>query len=89
MATVVRSEKCTGCRSCELACSFHHRKVFSPSLASIHIVRDEEEGEFGIEIYRESETGHLACNCPPADKFCMRYCPAVARDQLNAILGTW
>lgn len=41
---VFNTELCTGCRTCELACSFHHEKVFSPHLARIRIVRVDEEG---------------------------------------------
>lgn len=36
--------KCTGCRVCELACSFKHESVFSPSLSSIRVVKIEEKG---------------------------------------------
>ena len=36
--------KCTGCRVCELSCSFKHEGVFSPSLSRIHVVKIEERG---------------------------------------------
>ena len=86
MESAVNTEHCTGCRACELACSYHHRKIFSPSISSIHIKKDEEEVEFGITIYRKPEKGHLACNCPEDDKFCLNYCTEKARDELNAII---
>ncbi|UCE35790.1 MAG: 4Fe-4S binding protein [Deltaproteobacteria bacterium] len=31
---VIWTEKCTGCRSCEIACSYHHRRVFSRKFAN-------------------------------------------------------
>jgi anaerobic carbon-monoxide dehydrogenase iron sulfur subunit len=37
-------EKCTGCRVCELSCSFKHEGVFSPSLSRIRIVKVEDKG---------------------------------------------
>jgi len=41
---VYNTELCTGCRTCELACSFKHEGVFSPHLSRIRIVRVDEEG---------------------------------------------
>ena len=32
-------ENCTGCRACELACSYHHTKVFSRQRGSITVLR--------------------------------------------------
>jgi Fe-S-cluster-containing hydrogenase component 2 len=36
--------KCTGCRVCELACSFKHESVFQPTLSRIRVVKIEEKG---------------------------------------------
>lgn len=38
---IVHPEKCTGCRICELSCSFFHEKVFNPKKARLRIVRLE------------------------------------------------
>lgn len=35
---------CTGCRACEMACSFFHTDTFSYDLSRIHISKVEEEG---------------------------------------------
>jgi Fe-S-cluster-containing hydrogenase component 2 len=35
---------CTGCRVCELACSFQHEGYFSPALSRIRVVKIEEWG---------------------------------------------
>jgi Fe-S-cluster-containing hydrogenase component 2 len=87
MRSTFFTEKCTGCRACELACSYHHRKTFSPSIASIHIERDDEEGDVWIKIYDEAEDGHLPCNCQEGDRYCLNYCAEKARDGLKAILS--
>ncbi|MEM2239946.1 MAG: 4Fe-4S binding protein [Candidatus Bathyarchaeia archaeon] len=34
---IVDAEKCSGCRVCEIACSFTHEKVFDPSMARLRI----------------------------------------------------
>ena len=43
-------EKCYGCRTCELACSFHHQQVFAPALSSIKISRSNQTGKMGWHI---------------------------------------
>jgi carbon-monoxide dehydrogenase iron sulfur subunit len=35
--------QCTGCRICELVCSFFHYKIFNPSLSRIKVITDESE----------------------------------------------
>ena len=83
MPTVFYTEKCVGCRSCEIACSYHHRKIFSRSIASIEVQRREKEGEFTILLYQQAEDGRMACD---GCKFCLKYCPEVACTELKAIL---
>jgi aldehyde:ferredoxin oxidoreductase len=41
---VVDAELCSGCRACEMACSFAHEGEYSPSLARLHVVKLEETG---------------------------------------------
>ncbi|MBL7212547.1 MAG: hypothetical protein ISS61_09230 [Desulfobacteraceae bacterium] len=43
-------EKCNGCRSCELACSFHRLKTFDPSNSSIRVYRNDGEGNLELSI---------------------------------------
>jgi carbon-monoxide dehydrogenase iron sulfur subunit len=38
------SERCYGCRTCELACSFHHKAVFAPELSSIKVSKSNQTG---------------------------------------------
>ena len=35
---------CTGCRICELACSFAHGGVFNPDLSKVIVFKDEAQG---------------------------------------------
>ena len=56
------TSRCTGCRSCELACSYHHIKAFNPYFSS-------------IKIYRDSQDAHIeytfldTCDLCKTDKF--------------------
>ena len=60
---------CHGCRTCEMMCSFHHRRAFSPEWSSIHVVRDNAMGRVGWAI---DSTCDL---CASEDQvFCVDYC---------------
>ncbi len=39
------AERCYGCRACELACSFHQRREFSPRGGSIQVSKDNRSGK--------------------------------------------
>lgn len=63
--------QCTGCRMCELVCSFTHYKIFNPSLSRIKVVTQESELiDFPI-ICRQCQ-----------DPTCKEVCPtqAISRD---------
>jgi len=84
MWAITSVSKCTGCRTCEIACSYHHKKIFSPAISSIEVGRAGQEGKFAIVLYEQQENGHIACDrCG----FCLQYCPVTARDELKAVLG--
>ncbi len=40
----IRVEQCRACKSCMLACSFHHKKMFSPAYSSISVTRNNQNG---------------------------------------------
>ncbi|MFW5896530.1 MAG: 4Fe-4S dicluster domain-containing protein [Bacillota bacterium] len=40
----VDPEVCTGCKACEMACSFAHTDTFSPDLSRIKVAKDEHRG---------------------------------------------
>jgi len=61
--------KCVGCRSCELACSYHHKKLFLPEISSIKIHFDSQ---YNIDVSILD-----SCDCksnPP----CVKICPTEA-----------
>ena len=41
---LVDPELCTGCRACEMACSFAHEGLYSSTQARLHVVKLEESG---------------------------------------------
>lgn len=59
---IIEQEKCTGCRRCELACSFHHFKTYSLARARLHVVRDREpEGPEGPVVCTQCGLCKVAC----------------------------
>jgi Fe-S-cluster-containing hydrogenase component 2 len=64
---LIYPEKCTGCRICELICSFHHYKEFNPLKSRVRIIKDERRG-LDVPI--------ICMNC--IDAPCMNICPVDA-----------
>lgn len=75
---VVHPEKCSGCRVCEVLCSFHHTRAFGRKMSSIIVKREERKGEFRIVITHENagENGRPSCNfCVDEEEaLCVRFC---------------
>lgn len=69
MKLVTYAEACYGCRACELACSFHHERVFSPELSSIRVSNNYLAGEIQLSI---DSTCDLCKG--EAQPLCMEYC---------------
>ena len=57
---------CTGCRICELACSFRHDKTFNPEKSRVRVVRTEYGISYPIICHQ--------CSKPP----CVEACPTHA-----------
>ena len=66
---IVDATKCTGCRTCQLWCSFRYEKAFYPSRAEIKIEEPpKRELGFGISFTNVCDTCGI----------CVRYCPTGA-----------
>jgi len=79
---VVHPEKCSGCRMCEIVCSYHHTKAFSRKTSSIHVKREERKGEFRIMIMNKNrgENTHPLCDLCVDEKepLCVKFCSTKA-----------
>lgn len=54
--------KCGGCRTCEMACSYHHKGVFKPAASSIRILDKEYGAGFMLELKEENDGIRMACD---------------------------
>ena len=73
----VITDNCTGCRLCEMACSFYHEQECSATKSRIRIVKDEEFGH------------HLILFCTQcAEAPCIESCPveALHRDEKTGVV---
>ena len=72
---VIDPDKCTGCRICEEACSFHHYGEFNPRRSYIQVLRNDFEGVF------------IPMTCQHCGKpLCVEACPTGALYQFgNAV----
>jgi Fe-S-cluster-containing hydrogenase component 2 len=68
-------EKCDGCRSCELACSFYIHKSFDPARSHIKVYRNDANGTIEI-VFHPSCDG---CKKEPMP-YCIRYCSSDCLD---------
>lgn len=68
--------KCTGCRICELYCSFCHEKILNPKKARLRIIREEPAIDKPIACRQ--------CADPP----CAKACPAnaITRDAASNVV---
>jgi carbon-monoxide dehydrogenase iron sulfur subunit len=66
----IDSGECTGCRACEVACSYHHTGAFQPSIASIRVERSDTEGAISLALMD-------TCDQCIGEKepWCIQYCP--------------
>ena len=75
---IVDAQKCTGCRMCEIYCSFSKTKTCNPARSRVSVVKWEEQG-----INVPSMCQH--CEDPP----CVPVCPtgAISKDsETDAVL---
>ena len=83
------TKDCIGCKTCMIACSYHHKNIFRPSISSIEIKRGEKAPSFTISFNRSDGNGHLACDgCKELEEpLCIEYCNIIARDELRNLLN--
>lgn len=65
----INLDKCTGCKSCEIACSFHFSKVFSPQISAIRIWRSNVSGDIEMSLHSNCDL----CN-NEEEPLCVKYC---------------
>ncbi len=78
---------CGGCSTCEIACSFHHTGAFKPSLASIKIIRrDNNEPGFKVLLIEATGVEGIACDgCKGVEEpLCVEICHK--KEQLENII---
>ena len=69
---------CGGCRTCEIACSFHHIKAFAPSVSSIRILNKGDGVGYRVLFVEEDDKSARACDgCSGLD---IPYCVEVCKD---------
>ena len=83
------TKDCIGCRTCMIACSYHHSKIFSPSISSIEIKRGQKTPSFTISFNQGDNNSHMACDgCKELEEpLCIEYCNIIARDELRNLLN--
>jgi len=74
---VVDPDACTGCRVCELVCSFYHTKEFNPERSRIRIIKDDS---MGINVPMVCQQ----CEKP----LCVEACPveAIQKDEQTGVV---
>jgi len=67
---------CGGCRTCEMACSYHHTGEFNPARSSFIIVEKEDEAGYVLQLLEQATGGAIACDgCQGLDEpLCLQYC---------------
>ncbi len=59
-------EMCTGCRVCELECSFTYHQVFNPALSNVRVLETPENVISYLINYNDK--------CPPNCVICAKAC---------------
>lgn len=74
----INSEKCTACRICELACSFHHHGEINPSKSRIKVNIFHEDFFFYPAVCNQCD-----------DAWCVNICPnmALSKDRTTGVVS--
>lgn len=78
---------CGGCRTCEMACSYHHTGEFMPSVSSLIVVEKEDGKGCMIELLERKVGERFACDgCEGLDDpLCIEWCRQ--QDEFRGILN--
>ncbi len=74
---MISPEVCTGCRTCEITCSFAKERAFWPEAARIAVIKMEAQGYDRPLVCRHCLKPACANACPPG---------ALARDESSGLL---
>jgi len=69
MKIIRNSDLCYACKTCQLACSFHHTKTFWPERSSIIISRNPQDGTIK---WRMNATCDKCVD--EEESLCVKYC---------------
>ncbi len=79
---LVDAQRCTACRSCELACHYHHTGRFGTTRSSVHVQYEADSSGLSITFDR-------TCNeCPDEDvPLCAQFCGPGAIQLCHEVAG--
>lgn len=61
---VVKPEKCVGCRTCELVCSFGHFEEFNPRMSAVTLIDYDEEAVSVPVMCLQCDDASCVAVCP-------------------------
>ena len=70
MKIIRKSHLCYACKTCQLACSFHHTKTFWPERSSITVSRNPQDGTIKWFINITCDR----CLNEKEEPLCVKYC---------------
>ena len=75
---IIDPNRCKGCLTCEIMCSFFHDHIFSTDRSRIHVIKDDEAGVDAPIVCRQ---------CPKP--VCLSACPekVISRDSVTGIVS--
>lgn len=83
---IFKMDKCGGCRTCEIACGYHHEGVFRPAVSSIRIIDNEDGPGYAVMLVESATQSARACDgCEDLEvPWCVEYCQE--RDDLAKMI---
>lgn len=67
---------CGGCRTCEIACSYHHTGTFKPAVSSIKILEKKRGPGYSVLLIEDYNGQSNPCNGCKGERepLCMEVC---------------